>query len=188
MEHLEQRVLSDITGVSCGVDLLLEMPGEAKHTVVEIKSMDKDVFKTLVAPLAEHHTRTKLYLRSLAESSQPWTKLVDHSRAFILYTTKGGYGTSCEEVMTWEFWDSPFSPFKDYIVERDDASLDQVVASALEYKVWRDQYDEATEAGDQEGLAEIPLPERICASSLDKRAKKCSCLSPCFIQKKAKEG
>lgn len=187
-EHIEKRVISDITGVSCGIDLLVSLPGNSKHSVIEIKSMDKEMFKTLVAPLAEHATRTKLYLRSLAESSQPWTNLVDTEKAYILYTTKGGYGTACEEVPTWQFYDAAFSPFKDYVIERDDASIDHIVGPALEFKVWKDQYDELTKAEDSDGLADLPLPERICASSLDKRAKKCSCLSPCFIKKMAKEG
>lgn len=180
-EHIEQRALSDLTGISCGIDLLLDMPGEAKHKVVEIKSMDKDVFKALVAPLAEHRTRTRLYLRSIAESSQPWTELVDTQSALILYTTKGGYGTACDEVPLWNFWDSPFSPFKDYVIERDDNSIEHAVLPALQYKVWKDQVDAAV--GDK-AFAEIPLPDRICASSLDKRAKYCSCLNPCFIKSK----
>lgn len=171
-DHIEQRVLSDITEVSCGLDLLLALPGQNKHTVVEIKSMDKDIFKSLVAPLAEHATRTKLYLRCLAESSQPWTNLVRHDMAYILYTTKGGYGTACEEVPTWDFWDEAFSPFKDYVIERDDASLDQVVEPALQLKAWKEAFENDPDA---------PLPPRICSSSLDKRAKKCSCLKPCFM-------
>lgn len=182
LKYVEVRVTSPITGVSCGIDLVLDFPGDAKHTIVEIKSMDKDQFKQLIAPLAEHQTRSKLYLRSIAEAQgqddQLFTNLLRTDRAFILYSTKGGYGTACEEVPTWDFWDAAFSPFKDFIIERDDASLDGVVAPALEFKLWYDAF----KAGD----TELDLPARICSSSMDKRAKSCSCLSPCFIKPKVK--
>lgn len=186
LEYVETRITSPVTGVSCGIDLILDFPGDSKHTMVEIKTMDKDQFKQLIAPLAEHTVRTKLYMRSAAESQdredQKFTNLLRTDRAFILYTTKGGYGTACEEVMTWDFWDQAFSPFKDFIIERDDASLDNVVAPALEYKAWKDAHDLWVKGGKEGEPPE--LPARICASSLDKRAKYCSCLSPCFIAKK----
>lgn len=173
-EHIEKRVTSELSDISCGLDLLLALPGQSKHTVVEIKSIDKDVFKELKAPLAEHEQRTKLYLRCLDESSQPWTNLVRKDQAFVLYVSKGGYGTACEEVPLWEFWDQAFSPFKDFPILRDDKSIDCVVGPALEYKAWKELFAEIGE--------EAPLPPRICNSSLDKRAKKCSCLNPCFVK------
>ena len=177
-KHVEQRVLSDKTGISCGIDLLLNLPGAPKHRVVEIKSIDKDQFKSLVAPLGEHEQRTKLYLKCLAESSQDWCNLVQKDWAYVLYVSKGGYGTQCEEVAMWNFHDSPFSPFKDYVVERDDASLKKVLEQPLNLMKWK----QAQLAGENP-----PLPPRLCSSSLDKRAKKCSCLNPCFL-KQATEG
>lgn len=186
LKYVEVRITSPVTGVSCGIDLILDFPGDAKHTMVEIKTMDKDQFKGLIAPLGEHEQRTKLYMRSCAEAQgwddQQFTNLIRTDRAFILYSTKGGYGTACEEVPTWEFWDAPFSPFKDFIIERDDKALDTVVQPALIYKLWKEMHD-AHVASD--GAVEAPdLPDRICNSSLDKRAKQCSCLNPCFMKAK----
>ena len=187
LEYVECRITSPVTGISCGIDLILDFPGDNLHTMVEIKTMDKDQFKQLVAPLAEHTTRTRLYMRSAAESQnlpdQQFTNLLRTDRAFILYSTKGGYGNACEEVPTWEFWDAPFSPFKDFIIERNDKSLDSVVEPALVYKMWKEAH-EAWLASGQEGDPPL-LPPRICASSLDKRAKQCSCTAPCFFKKDA---
>lgn len=183
LKYVELRAKSDVTGVSCGLDVLVHFPGTAKHRVVEIKSIDKDQFKTLVAPLAEHEQRTKLYLKCVAESSQPWAETIYTDYGYVLYVSKGGYGTQCEEIAMWEFKDAPFSPFKDYVVQRDDEGLKVVLAHVLLFQEWY----AAWKAGE-----EPELPERLCSSSLDKRAKKCSCLSPCFIKPikfgKAKEG
>jgi hypothetical protein len=177
-KYVELRVTSPVTGVSCGIDLVLDMPGDALHSVVEIKSMDKEVFKSLVAPLAEHDKRSKLYLQSLAESEEPWTNLVRTDRAFILYSTKGGYGNACEEVPMWDFWDAPFSPFKDYVIQRDDASIAKVVEKPLQYKAWSDAVQAWRDAGE---IGTAPtLPPRICTSSLEKRAKACSCQVECW--------
>jgi hypothetical protein len=182
-DYKELRALSDVTGISCGLDLLLHFPGQSKHRVVEIKSIDKDEFKTLVAPKAEHGQRTKLYLKCVAESSAPWADKVFTDYGYVVYVSKGGYGTMCEEIPTWEFKDAAFSPFKDYIVQRDDEGLAPVLEQPMLFQAWYTEW----KAGE-----EPELPPRLCGSSLDKRAKKCSCLAPCFIKTlqmgKAKEG
>jgi predicted nucleic acid-binding Zn-ribbon protein len=191
-KYIEQRILSEETGVSCGLDVLVLMPGEDKYTVIEVKSIDKEKFKELVAPLGEHGQRTKLYLKCLAESAQPVAKLIRHDRAYVLYVSKGGYGVACEEVPTWDFKDSAFSPFKDYLIERDDESLKGVLEQPLAFRDWYKKWQELQANEDYEAMADLALPPKICSSSLDKRAKKCSCLSPCFIKPmkfgKAKEG
>src|SRR5206468_1295286 len=70
----EVRFTSAKTGASAGIDILASL-GEPKLTPVEIKTMNPDDFKTLVAPLAEHKQRTSLYLRIIAESDHSWSKL-----------------------------------------------------------------------------------------------------------------
>ena len=77
---VEVRFQSAVTGISCGVDMLVAM-GETKLRPVELKTMVADQFKTLVAPLAEHKLRTNLYLRIIAESDHPWSNLVGSDRA-----------------------------------------------------------------------------------------------------------
>ena len=63
----EVRFESALTGASCGVDMLLALGG-TKLRVHEIKTMDKDKFSELKAPLAEHRWRTNFYLRIIAET------------------------------------------------------------------------------------------------------------------------
>lgn len=164
-KYVELRVESAKTGVSCGIDLLLSMPGADKLRVVEIKSIDKDQFKTQVAPLAEHKARTQLYLRCVAESKDPRTKLIASDYGLVLYVSKGGFGRSCPETGTWDFWDDGYSPFNEYVVERDDTAIAVYVNLAMQLRAWR-----------TDGVT----PPRICGSSLDKRGGQCAVHGPCW--------
>ena len=57
-------IASSITG---GIDLFVDV-GKPKLRMVEIKSIIKEDFANLKAPLAEHRLRTNLYLRMIADS------------------------------------------------------------------------------------------------------------------------
>lgn len=85
----EVRFQSAISGASCGVDMLVQLGGP-KLFPVELKTMIKDQFAELVAPLQEHRLRTNLYLRLISESEQPWSNLVSTEEARVLYVCKGG--------------------------------------------------------------------------------------------------
>ena len=86
---VEPRGLSKETGASCGIDVLVDL-GLPKLRIVEIKTMLKDDFKNLIAPIAEHKVRTSMYLQIVADTEAPWAQYVDTEAAHILYMCKGG--------------------------------------------------------------------------------------------------
>lgn len=163
-EPEEVRMTSEVTGASAGLDMIVAM-GDPLMRIVELKTMDKEQFKELSAPLAEHRWRTNLYMRIAAESSSPWSKMIDTEQATILYVTKGGYGNLCPDVKKWGLSDS-FSPFKEYVIKRDDKETEEPSRRAKVVKDFR------------AGL--VPMPCGICSNALSQRAKSCPLKSACF--------
>jgi hypothetical protein len=160
----EVRFKSEISGTSCGVDMLITLGGP-KLIPVELKTMDKDLFKELKAPLAEHRLRTNLYLRLIEESKHPFAKMIDTKTAQILYVSKGGYGCASPQLKGWGVTEA-FSPFKDYEIKRDDSATTPLVKRAKVVKDFRD------------GL--VGMPCGICSTALVKRALSCSKKTACF--------
>ena len=105
--------------------------GEPKLRAIEIKTIDKDMFKDkhtkkeLVAPLAEHKLRTAFYLRIIAESDHPWASMVSTDAATILYVSKGGYGCQDPTLKTWGLKEQ-FTPFKEFTIKRDDKMVESL--------------------------------------------------------------
>lgn len=159
----EVRFESAISGASCGVDMLVDV-GEPKLVIVEIKTMLKDQFKDLVAPLSEHRHRTNLYLRLAAESTHPWSDKVNTERAIILYTCKGGY-TADPQLKEWGLYDS-YSPFKEFTITRNDKQTDEISSLAKVVKDYREE--------------KVGMPCGICPTALSKRAKNCGKKVACF--------
>lgn len=164
LEPKEVRFESAANGASCGVDMLLAM-GHPLLRPVELKTMDKDEFKALKAPLAEHRWRTNLYLRLIDESDHPWSKQVATDRATIVYISKGGYGVLDPELAKWGLFEK-FSPFKEYEIVRDDSQTDDLVARAQAVTDFRKK-----KAG---------MPCGICPTALSKRAAGCPMKKHCF--------
>lgn len=164
LEPKEVRFVSAVSGASCGIDMNLHL-NESKLHAHEIKTMDKEEFKKLEAPLAEHRIRAKLYLKIIAESDDPNAKKIDTDRMTIIYTTKGGYGCADPMVKAMGFSDN-FSPFKEYVIPRNDA---EIADYDLRAKVVTDF---------RKGL--IQMPHGICSSSMSKRAGACPLRSKCF--------
>jgi hypothetical protein len=160
--YKEMRVL-DPSGMSGGVDLFVKFPHKKKLTLLEIKTMDKDQFKTLLAPLAEHRTRTNLYLNAIERSSEDWAHKVNTKSAIILYICKG-FGFKDEEVK--QYGDAPFSPFKEFEI---NSNLDTV-------QVYFDKAQQLTDF--RTNVA--PLPKGVCETLTCKRAKTCRVSSQCF--------
>ncbi|QWS69831.1 rubredoxin-type fold protein [Vibrio phage vB_VpS_PG28] len=163
-QYNEQRVLSSDTGISCGIDWQVLEKGTNYSIAVEIKSMNPTDFKTLAAPLAEHSSRTKLYLQSIATATDQ--KAVAHLRkdmAYILYVTKGAPIDG--EILGGGGFIEKRTPFRLYTVMRDDASIEQYLNRGREYTEFKKTKK---------------LPERICATPLTKRAKKCSMCTECW--------
>jgi hypothetical protein len=163
-EPKEVRFESAATGASCGVDMLLALGG-AKLVVHELKTMDKDEFKALVAPLAEHRLRTNFYLRIVAESTSLWAKQVDTSEAYIVYVSKGGFGCADKGLKGYGIKES-FSPFKEFRITRDDAATESTARLAKIVKQYRE--------------GEVGMPAGICPTALSKRASGCAWKNACF--------
>lgn len=169
LEYQEVRVQSTVSGVSCGLDLLVDF-GLPRLKIIEIKSMDKEEFKKLEAPIAEHRFRTNVYMRCAAESDHPMKDRIDTQNARVLYVTKGGYGYKDPEIRHWKLLDGDFSPFKEFHIHRDDSLTDDLLSRAEMYENWKK-------------TGELPLG--ICPTSLGPRAKYCRQVEACFDPKNA---
>lgn len=163
-DPVEIRFQSSISGASCGIDLLAKLD-TPKLVPVELKTLDKEVFKTLEAPQAEHKWRTTYYLRLIAESDSPLAKRIDTTQARILYVSKGGFGCADTEMQKFGMNDK-FSPFKEFTIKRDDKLTDSLHLMAKTVTDFR------------EGT--VGMPKGICPSSMCKRAKACSIKGACF--------
>lgn len=121
---------------------------------VEIKSMKRDQWEGLDAPLANHVTQVALY-RWLYQQAG-WRV---HTRCALVYVVKE-YKNRSKEFP---------SPYKEFHVDCESEEVSIMVGAALE---------EA--ASIRDALAEDYLPRRICNSSTETRAKQCSMAHLCF--------
>lgn len=161
----ETRFVSPHTGVSGSIDLLVDV-GNTKLRLLEIKSIAPDGFKTLHAPLAEHKFRTALYLKLVADSELPESARINCQEGHILYVSKS-FGFKDTSLKAAGIKDSPFSPFKEFIVKRDDSLIATPVAKAKVFHHWR--------INERKGM-----PCGICSNGLLKRAQSCSAGHICF--------
>lgn len=160
----EIRLQSPISGISGGVDVFLQT-GEPLLRITEIKTMAPEEFKKLVAPLAEHKLRTALYLRLAAESDDPWKHRINLQQANVLYVSKGGFGTLDPSLQQLGLKDK-FSPFKEFVVSRDDSLTETLHQRSVRLKQFR------------EGLKGMPVG--ICPTAFAKRAQACICTAACW--------
>ncbi len=159
----EPRFISGISGASGGIDLLVDLPGREKLLAVEIKTMMKEDFLRLQMPKGEHRTRTCLYLRIIAESTDPASTMVDTEEARILYIVKGGWGQRGSS--DWGLMDGPWSPFKEFRVYRNDETTQPYHEKAKELADFR-----------RDGV----MPCGICPTQFHPRAKFCPVVNECF--------
>jgi hypothetical protein len=136
-EYVEPEFTDPDTMVQGHIDILLKFQQKPKLHMVELKTMAPDEFKTLAAPLAEHRQRTALYLQLTARSSWEHAQRVDTSEASILYISKG-YGCKDNTLRDHGIKDMPMSPYKEFIIKRDDTLNVTPLAKARVIKVWRD--------------------------------------------------
>lgn len=159
----EIRLQSALSGIGGGFDVLHLAAGRLQ--IAELKTIDSEAFKKLVAPLAEHRLRTNLYLRVAAESEDPWTERLDLATARILYISKGGFGTLDPSLAAHGLAER-FSPFKEFVVARDDAATQALHERAVRLKQFR-----AGHAG---------VPAGVCTTRFAKRAAMCRMAALCF--------
>ncbi len=157
-EYREPRIIDRISGVSGGIDAVIDV-GDKKLRMIECKIMKSDNFKTLQAPLSEHRVRTRLYLRQIAGSTQKFAKEIETDFAHILYIMRGH---GCKQD------DGKISPFKEYIVERDDAEVQHFLGMAHALKLSR-TFDHIVPAG-------------ICKTQMENRARSCPVAKTCFSE------
>lgn len=161
---IEPRLVSKKSGLSCGIDLLFERSDNMLE-IVELKTMDKELFKPLAAPLAEHRLRTNLYLRIAQESGHPMAKKIDPKNGRVLYVSKGGYGIADPQLKKWGLSES-FSPLKEYAVKRQDEDTDEISKRGAAVHLFR------------QGKAGMPCG--VCSTAFTARAKECPAKKPCF--------
>lgn len=160
----------EIEGFTGSVDLVVDL-GLPKLEIVEIKSMDKDQFKELKTPLGEHRARTELYLYlwSKFEEANPqhsYAGKVNLDSARVLYISKG-YGVKNEDE------GGSILPFREFVIKRNDEEAQKYHQMALSVAKFKADLDAGVPA---------TLPDRICDTSLTKRAKCCSMAKQCFSQ------
>jgi len=167
--YQERVFVSKVSGISGAIDIFAHFPGSPGYVPIEIKTIDKEAFKELVAPLAEHKYRTNLYLRLIAESDDPFLPLISQKQGIVLYVSKGGYGCKDLKIKEWGLNDSPFSPYKEYVVNRSDAVTDKADMMASRLKAFRT------------GVKGVPLG--VCETSTCPRATQCPVHYECFGDK-----
>jgi hypothetical protein len=157
-QYSEVNFKSVETGIDGNLDVLFDLGGN-KLAVTELKIYAADEFDKMLAPLPEHRTRTRLYLKIIADSDSPYKNKINLHQARVFYTSRG-FGK-----MNKEF--NEILPFREFVIDRDDDALD--VKTALEkgrqIKIYREQ-----------GL----MPSGICVSPMDKTAKACKHCDKCF--------
>jgi hypothetical protein len=156
------------SGIIGSIDFLF-LTRAKKLKPVELKSIMDDKFKELAGPLAEHKIRTNLYLRIIADSEGPLKDRIDTSEGIVLYASKGGWGKKDESLSKEGITDGPFTPFKEFIVQRNDAETDLKWSYAVRLKQFRD------------GKKDIPLG--VCGNQWTPRAEQCNVRSECFSGK-----
>lgn len=166
--YKETRLESPVSGVSGGIDAFVDV-GHPKAMILEIKSMDKDEHKKLAAPLAAHKLRTSLYLRLADETLLKESGRINTQKAKILYVSKS-YGFKDDSIHAAGIKDAPFSPFKEFDIERDDSLTDDALNRAKALTLWRNLPKDQPNG----------LPCGICPNGLGKRAQKCCAVAPCW--------
>lgn len=157
----EEIRLKAASGASGGLDGLVDV-GEPRLRIIEVKSIDKDMYKKLQAPLVEHRLRTQMYLRMAADSEEAIASAINTQVASILYVAKA-FGS--KDPTLPDHLSETFTPFKEFFIKRDDESIQPYIARA-----------ELAHAGANEG----PMPAGICPNSFNDRAKKCAMIAACW--------
>jgi len=155
-QYRQMRVEAEEYGLDGGIDALFNI-GAPQLVITELKTLNPVEFDNIVAPFPEHRLRTNLYMWILDHSQNPYKDKVNTTEARVLYISRG-YGKMNAE------WNE-ILPFKEFVVKRNDGDLAEFLKRAAALKTFRTM-----------GL----MPPGICATALDKIAKKCSVLQACF--------
>ena len=167
--YVQVRPVSQDSGISAGLDLLVKLPGIPKYRIIECKSYDKDKFQSLVSPLAEHRDRTRLYMRVASEDGS-YAEHIDTEMAHVLYISKGGFGEKTTRPRKeCGLADGDWTPFKEFMVAGDHKLAQQYSDKARPLWLWKN--------------GQAGRPDPICATGFDKCAQNCEMLQECFSGK-----
>lgn len=169
-EFAEPRVRDPASKISGGLDGFLYVQ-EQKSRLIEVKTMVKEKFDKLEAPLWEHTLRTQLYLRLIEWDLAPWTETVNTDRAHIVYFSKS-HGPKSEEVATYGFKDAPFSPFKEFEIHApmEGSDQDNMIRSIRSRALALAKYRKDKKL----------MPCGICENAFVKRAQYCPAAKECW--------
>ena len=159
-EYTEARFQHPVSKAIGSVDAIMDLD-EAQFKVGELKIIKSEDFKKLKAPLAEHRIRTQLYLRLIAESDiDPDIKSqINTDEAHIVYMMRA-HGMKNDEGI--------ISPFKEFMVKRDDAAVEPYFAKAHAVTFSKEgEY----------------FPAAICSDMFCTRAGSCRVAKACFSGK-----
>lgn len=156
------------TGVVGSCDLWVGLDGRVL-TAIECKSEGKDTFAARTAPDFDHVWRTRFYL--WLASVTPWlqSKPLNLHDARIVYVCKSGF-ESDPELKAAKIADQHASPFKEYVVERDDV---QMTAQMERVREWTSFYAAITKG------ASATWPEGVCSDLKCSRASRCTVRDLC---------
>ncbi|NIT54898.1 MAG: hypothetical protein GWN00_01220 [Aliifodinibius sp.] len=152
-------------GVTGSVDFI-DAGYSPRYRMTEVKTIVKDDFKKLSMPLAEHRLRTQIYLELIAKSSDHRTSRLHAGKASVLYICKG-YGVSDPTIKEYGIQDQQFSPFKEYVVERNTEAVKPYLEKAREVVLFQQKKQK--------------LPEPMCPNDYCSRAKKCCVVKYCGL-------
>lgn len=105
-----------------------------------------------------------MYLR-LIETDEKLAGKVLLTEAHVLYVSKS-FGFKDEEAKAAGITDAAFSPFKEFVIPRDDSLSQTALTKAGIVTMYR--------------MAQIGIPGGVCPNPLHRRATKCSCVTACF--------
>jgi len=163
----EIQLKDPFTGVSGSLDLLIQFQTVKKLVLVEVKSIDKDYFKALKGPKAEHRARVVSYLQLVARAEDERADQINQDYGYVLYVSKS-YGFKDETLAKQGLRDRT-TPFREYRVEADDSEHYQ--------KLW----SRAAKVKQYKKSGTIPLG--ICKALTDARANQCGLVQACFSEK-----
>jgi hypothetical protein len=152
----EVKFVSQEHAVSGSLDAIMDLLAP-KLFVTELKIIKAEDFVEIAAPLAEHRIRTSMYMKIIEESDSIYKTRVNLQEARVFYISRG-YGkknTVSGEIV----------PFKEFVVQRDDKSVEPYLEKAKIVKIFRSKGE---------------IPHGICNTAMDTNAKKCGCAKECF--------
>lgn len=156
-EYEETGFFSPEIAVSGSLDMLFDV-GLPKYKIVEIKIMNATDFEKLVAPLAEHRLRTRLYMWLVENSESPLKFKLDLQTAKVIYISRG-FGKKNGGA-------GQILPFKEFDVERDDESIEPYINRGRVVRHCREKN-------------EIPI-HKVCDTPTCQTAKGCEVKDKCW--------